>query len=124
MVYCASDNTVSSVGVENSVTGKMSPSRMNSTTFCDENRLFTQNRSKSIGVSLKDRGAILPAGHTANAAYWFLGKNKEISLLVLIILMNFLIGLKVLMKVVLLTHISKIGIHFIQLKLILKVVTI
>ena len=32
-------------------------------------------RSKVIGVSLKDRGAILPAGHSANAAYWFRGKD-------------------------------------------------
>ncbi len=24
-----------------------------------------------IGISLKDRAAILPAGHAANAAYWF-----------------------------------------------------
>jgi predicted AlkP superfamily pyrophosphatase or phosphodiesterase len=27
--------------------------------------------SKVIGISLKDRSAILPAGHMANAAYWF-----------------------------------------------------
>ena len=76
MVYCASDDSVSSVGIENSKAGEMSPIRMNSTTFCDENKLFTQNRSKSIGISLKDRGAILPIGHTANAAYWFLGKKQ------------------------------------------------
>jgi arylsulfatase A-like enzyme len=28
-------------------------------------------RGKTIGISIKDRGAVLPAGHTANAAYWF-----------------------------------------------------
>src|SRR5690606_33032620 len=42
----------------------------------DENRLFTQMRGKTIGIGIKDRGAILPAGHTANAAYWFQGKDE------------------------------------------------
>ena len=50
---------------------------MKTTTFGDENRLFTQMRGKTIGISLKDRGAILPAGHTANAAYWFDGKERR-----------------------------------------------
>ena len=30
-------------------------------------------RGKTIAVALKDRGAVLPGGHTANAAYWFEG---------------------------------------------------
>ncbi|MCL4163969.1 UNVERIFIED_CONTAM: hypothetical protein GTU68_015791 [Idotea baltica] len=54
----------------------MSPHRMLSTTFADENRLFTQMRGKTIGISIKDRGAVLPAGHSANAAYWFRGKDE------------------------------------------------
>lgn len=49
---------------------------MTVTTIGDENRLATQMRGKTIGVALKDRGAILPAGHTANAAYWFHGKDE------------------------------------------------
>jgi predicted AlkP superfamily pyrophosphatase or phosphodiesterase len=72
-VYCAGDESVISVGTEGAE-GQMSPHRMKTTTFADENRLFTQMKGKSIGVSLKDRGAILPAGHSANAAYWFQGK--------------------------------------------------
>ncbi|TJY36510.1 alkaline phosphatase PafA [Pontimicrobium aquaticum] len=72
-VYCAGDDTVASVGTEDT-SGQMSPQRMKTTTFADENRLFTQMRGKSIGISIKDRGAILPVGHTANAAYWFQGK--------------------------------------------------
>jgi len=72
-VYCAGDDSVASVGTEDT-SGQMSPHRMKTTTFADENRLFTQMRGKSIGISIKDRGAILPAGHTANAAYWFQGK--------------------------------------------------
>jgi len=76
-VYCASDDTVSPVGTENKA-GKMSPHRMLTTSFADENRLFTQLRGKTIGIAIKDRGAILPAGHTANAAYWFHGKDEGV----------------------------------------------
>lgn len=74
-VYCAGDDSVSSIGTTGAV-GQMSPHRMKVTTFPDENRLFTQMQGKSIGISLKDRGAILPVGHSANAAYWFTGKNE------------------------------------------------
>lgn len=74
-VYCVSDPNVKSVGTE-SYAGEMSPHRMTSTTFADENRLYTQMKGKTIGVALKDRGAILPAGHTANAAYWFHGQDE------------------------------------------------
>lgn len=74
-VYCASDSSVKGVGTEG-YEGEMSPRRMKVTTFADENRLFTQFQGKTIGISLKDRGSILPAGHTANAAYWFVG-GKE-----------------------------------------------
>ncbi|MFD0989934.1 alkaline phosphatase PafA [Mariniflexile jejuense] len=74
-VYCAEDESVQAVGAETE-DGQMSPHRMKTTTFADENRLFTQMRGKTIGISIKDRGAILPAGHTANAAYWFYGKDK------------------------------------------------
>ncbi|WP_417861108.1 alkaline phosphatase PafA [Winogradskyella sediminis] len=75
MVYCASDADVNSVGTADKA-GKMSPHRLQTTTFADENRLFTQGQGKTIGIALKDRGAILPAGHTANAAYWFHGKDE------------------------------------------------
>ncbi len=75
MVYCVQDDSVQSVGTKD-LSGQMSPFRMKTTTFGDENRLFTQMRSKSIGISIKDRGSILPAGHTANAAYWLQGKDE------------------------------------------------
>ncbi len=74
-VYCAGDSSVQSVGTTSSA-GQMSPHRMQTTTFGDENRLFTQLKGKTIGISIKDRGAILPAGHTANGAYWFNGKSE------------------------------------------------
>src|SRR5690554_53846 len=74
-VYCAGDDTVSSVGTKHDA-GHMSPRRMLTTSFADENRLYTQMRGKTIGISMKDRGAVLPAGHTANAAYWFHGEDE------------------------------------------------
>lgn len=74
-VYCAGDESVEAVGT-NSSAGKMSPHRMKSSSFADENRLHTEFKGKTIGVALKDRGAILPAGHAANAAYWFHGADE------------------------------------------------
>jgi predicted AlkP superfamily pyrophosphatase or phosphodiesterase len=69
-VYCVDDDAVTSLGTKRDA-GKESPHRMLGTTFGDENRLFTQMRGKTIGIALKDRGSVLPAGYTANAAYWF-----------------------------------------------------
>ncbi|TYC16203.1 alkaline phosphatase family protein [Bizionia gelidisalsuginis] len=74
-VYCVGDSIVNSVGTTTAA-GKMSPHRMKTTTIGDENRLFTQSKGKTIGISIKDRGAILPAGHSANAAYWFVGDDE------------------------------------------------
>ena len=69
-IYCTEDSTVQGVG-NNDVNGKMSPRNMWATTITDELRLSTNFESKVIGIALKDRGAILPAGHSANAAYWY-----------------------------------------------------
>lgn len=69
-MYCAGDSTVTSVGSTTSA-GKMSPRNMWTTTITDELRLSNHFKSKVIGISLKDRGSILPAGHSANAAYWY-----------------------------------------------------
>ncbi|MBQ7470853.1 MAG: alkaline phosphatase family protein [Prevotella sp.] len=68
--YCCGDTTVHSVGSD-SKAGQMSPRNMLSNTIGDQLRLATDFRSKVIGVALKDRAAIFPAGHAANAAYWF-----------------------------------------------------
>lgn len=67
--YCAEDTSVQSVG-STSAAGMMSPRNMLTTTITDELRLATNFRGKSIGVALKDRGSILPAGHSGTA-YWF-----------------------------------------------------
>ncbi len=69
-MYCTDDSTVQEVG-GNSPAGKMSPRNMKTTTICDELKLATNFKSKVIGVAIKDRGGILPAGHAANAAYWY-----------------------------------------------------
>jgi hypothetical protein len=47
-----------------------SPRSLRATTLGDELRLATQGTARVFGVSLKDRAAILPAGQSANAAYW------------------------------------------------------
>ncbi|MGI4727413.1 MAG: alkaline phosphatase PafA [Janthinobacterium lividum] len=69
-IYCTEDSTVKTVG-SSSKAGEMSPRNLLASTVTDELRLATNFRSKVIGIALKDRGGILPAGHSANAAYWF-----------------------------------------------------
>ncbi|MBS1510395.1 MAG: alkaline phosphatase family protein [Bacteroidetes bacterium] len=69
-VYCTDDSTVNTVG-NTGIAGKMSPANLWVTTVGDELRLSNNFKSKVIGIALKDRGAILPAGHSANAAYWY-----------------------------------------------------
>lgn len=68
--YCTDDTTVQTVG-STSKAGQMSPHFLLTTTVTDELKLATNFRSKVIGIALKDRGGILPGGHTADAAYWF-----------------------------------------------------
>lgn len=75
-VYCAEDTAVTSVG-STTMAGVMSPKNMLTTTITDELRLATNFQGKVIGISLKDRGSILPAGHSANAAYWFDGQTGD-----------------------------------------------
>jgi predicted AlkP superfamily pyrophosphatase or phosphodiesterase len=75
-VYCSEDKTVTSVGTATDA-GQMSPKNMLTTTVCDELRLATNFKSKVIGVAIKDRGSILPAGHSANAAYWYDSKTGD-----------------------------------------------
>jgi predicted AlkP superfamily pyrophosphatase or phosphodiesterase len=51
-----------------------SPARLLVSTVGDELKMAGRD-SRVIGISLKDRGAILPAGHMADAAYWFDSKS-------------------------------------------------
>ncbi len=70
LVYCADDDSAKTIGA-NDDAGQMSPRNLEVTTVTDELRLATNFSSKVIGLSIKDRAAIFPAGHLANAAYWY-----------------------------------------------------
>lgn len=69
-VYCVADSTAQPVG-GSSPAGNMSPRNLLATTVTDELMLATNFRSRVVGVSLKDRASILPAGHTPTGAFWF-----------------------------------------------------
>ena len=70
-VYCTEDSTVTTVGSDNAGAGQMSPRNLLTSTITDQLQIGTNFRSKTVGVAIKDRGSILPAGHTATGAYWY-----------------------------------------------------
>jgi predicted AlkP superfamily pyrophosphatase or phosphodiesterase len=71
-MYCVEDKSVQGVGTA-SPKGQMSPRNFMGTTFSDSMR--THYGSKVIGISMKDRGAVLPAGKKPTGAYWFESKS-------------------------------------------------
>lgn len=71
-IYCVDNNAYNTVG-NNGDGGKKSPYRMLTTTMTDQLKLAQNMQGKTIGIAIKDRSSILPAGHTADAAYWFDG---------------------------------------------------
>jgi predicted AlkP superfamily pyrophosphatase or phosphodiesterase len=75
MIYCSSDSAANGVGT-GSKSGQMSPHYLTASTLGDMVRMQTNGRGKVIGIAMKDRGAILPAGRTADAAYWFVGGEE------------------------------------------------
>lgn len=74
MVYCVDDSNYNTVGYDGDG-GKKSPNRMLTTTITDQLKLAQNMNGKTIGVAIKDRSAILPAGHAADGAYWFYGRD-------------------------------------------------
>lgn len=68
-MYCTEDKDQKTVGSTSS-DGQMSPKNLQVNTITDELRIATNFQGKVISISLKDRGSILPGGHSANAAYW------------------------------------------------------
>jgi len=71
VVYCVEDSSVESVGVEPAdQAGRMSPRNFEGTTVGDW-LTAASPASRVIGISIKDRGAILPAGQHPTGAYWF-----------------------------------------------------
>ena len=73
-VNCVEDPSQQVIGSPDG-NGDVSPWRMLSTTVTDELEFFTQKRAKVVGISIKDRGAVLPAGHTPDGAYWYDSKT-------------------------------------------------
>ncbi len=69
-MYCVQDSNVSSVG-STGKNGKMSPANQLSSTIGDELKMSSNQKAKVFGIALKDRSAILPAGHAADGAFWF-----------------------------------------------------
>ena len=69
MIYCVHDEQANTIGANNK-NGKRSPRNQLSSTIGDEMKL-SNNNSKVFAVSIKDRSAVLPAGHAANGAFWF-----------------------------------------------------
>ncbi len=70
-VTSVSDPTTKLLGADpNANASGSSPRRLLVSTVADEIKIAGR-QSKSIGISIKDRAAILPAGHMADGAYWF-----------------------------------------------------
>jgi predicted AlkP superfamily pyrophosphatase or phosphodiesterase len=70
MISSVWDSTRKSIGSSDHE-GEISPDRLLSTTITDQLKLATMGASKVIAISLKDRSAVLPGGHMADAAYWY-----------------------------------------------------
>lgn len=75
ILYCVEDTTVKSVGV-NDADERRSPKNIMVTGLGDQIKMATSYRGKTVGVSIKDRAAILPAGKMADAAYWYVGGTE------------------------------------------------
>jgi predicted AlkP superfamily pyrophosphatase or phosphodiesterase len=74
-VTSVSDDTVRPLG--GSATSGASPRRLLVSTLGDEMKRAHRDLPKVIGMSLKDRSAILPSGHMADAAYWYDSKTGD-----------------------------------------------
>lgn len=95
-MYCTQDDAVTAVGGTGKV-GQQSPKNLLVSTVTDQLKLATNFQSKVIGVAIKDRGGILPAGHFADAAYWLDGAT-EIGLQARTIWINCQSGCKILIR--------------------------
>jgi hypothetical protein len=69
-VYNTEDDRHHVLGAEPRPHQGVSPRNLLASTVGDELVIHTGGRSRAFGVSIKDRGAILPAGH-AGKAFWF-----------------------------------------------------
>jgi hypothetical protein len=69
MVTSVEDDDTKFVGLPDAKAGA-SPHNLMADTLGDELKLATQGKARVFGVSLKDRGAVIPAGFAGDAAYW------------------------------------------------------
>ena len=65
-----SDSLEKIVGSVNDNPYGVSPNKLMSSTITDELKKISNFKSKIISVSIKDRGAILPGGKSADGVYW------------------------------------------------------
>jgi predicted AlkP superfamily pyrophosphatase or phosphodiesterase len=72
-VTSVSDDKTKLLGGNGNAAGS-SPARLLVSTVGDELKISGKG-GKVIGISLKDRSAILPSGHMADGAYWFDGQS-------------------------------------------------
>jgi hypothetical protein len=68
--YCVADSLEHTVGSDLDKRG-VSPRNLLTTNICDELKISTNHKARVIALSLKDRAAVLPAGHMADGAFWF-----------------------------------------------------
>ncbi len=76
MESSVADNSFQSVGVQTNE-GKRSPKKLLANTITDQLKIATNGKSKVISISIKDRAAILPGGHSADEAFWYSGKTGK-----------------------------------------------
>ena len=74
-VTSVQDDSERGVGGNDKTAGK-SPRNLITTTIADQLQLATGFKSRAVGVALKDRASVLPAGHHPVGAYWYDGGSK------------------------------------------------
>jgi len=67
--YCIDDSDQSTIGGIYGA-GNFSPKNLQSRTLTDELRVLSKFKSKTIGIAMDPKAAILQTGHTASSAYW------------------------------------------------------
>ncbi|MGC8741133.1 MAG: alkaline phosphatase family protein [Candidatus Sumerlaeaceae bacterium] len=68
---CVEDPNQKIIGAENPRARAASPVNLRASTVGDELRLATNGVARVVGVAIKDRGSVLPAGHNPTACVWF-----------------------------------------------------
>jgi len=71
LVTSVSDSAETILGGSTGTEGGASPRRLLVSTVGDQLKMSGLGPAKVVGISMKDRAAILPAGHMADGAYWF-----------------------------------------------------